>query len=134
GAGTARKSELVQTESIYVDAYGVGDVGNVVLRDRKTLSSEGIVVAVMTVDESTKGIDARIVSRGFVFEKGEAELFAEGSRIAKQIITNKLASVGGKEASMEVPTYKKEVIRALEQYFKEQTGRMPLIVVEIIIT
>jgi ribonuclease J len=106
----------------------------VVLRDRKTLSSEGIVVAVLTVDERTKNIDARIVSRGFVFEKGEAELFTEASRIAKQIITNKLASVGGNEASMEVPTYKKEVNRALEQYFKDQTGRMPLVVTEIIIT
>lgn len=134
GAGTARKSETIETESIYVDAYGVGDVGNVVLRDRKTLSSEGIVVMVVTVDENTKSIDARIVSRGFVFEKGETELFTEASRIAKQIISGKLTTVGGREASMEVPSYKKEVIRALEQYFKDQTGRMPLVVTEIIIT
>jgi mRNA degradation ribonuclease J1/J2 len=91
------------------------------------------VVAILTIDERDKSIEARIVSRGFVFEKGEAELFTEASRIAKQIVSTKLASVGGREASMEIPTYKKEVIRALEQYFKDQTGRMPLVVTEIII-
>ncbi len=135
GAGKARRSETVETNAIYVDAYGVGDIGNVVLRDRKTLSSEGIVVAVMTVDESTNTLDEpRIVSRGFVFEKAENELFSEAGRIATRILSTKLAQVGSREAKLEIPTAKKEIVRALEQYFRDQTGRMPLVVTEIILT
>lgn len=135
GGGKARKSELVETDAIYVDAYGVGDVGSVILRDRKTLSSEGIVVAVVSVDKSTKTIaDPRIVSRGFVFEKGESELFSGASEIIRRIISKKLEVVGGNEASMEVISYKKEIVKSLEQYFRDQTGRLPLVVTEIIIT
>lgn len=135
GGGKAGRGDTVHTDAIYVDAYGVGDIGNVVLRDRKTLSSEGMVVAIMTVNESTNEVEEpRLVSRGFVFEKGEGELLGGGARIAQKVLSGKLASVGIREVKMESPTAKKEIVRALEQYFRDQTGRMPLIVVEIIVT
>jgi len=133
--GKVSKTEVIETEAIYVDAYGVGDVGSVILRDRQTLASEGIVVAVINVNSSTKQVsDPRIISRGFVYEKTESDLLAQASKRAKEIIENKLATVGPREAGMEVSTYKREIGKALEQYFKEQTGRMPLVVTEIIIT
>ncbi|MFO0703512.1 MAG: ribonuclease J [Patescibacteria group bacterium] len=135
GQSKARKSEVIETEAIYVDAYGVGDVGNVVLRDRLTLSSEGIVVAVVTIDNSTSQVmEPKIISRGFVFEKTESELLNEAASTVKSLIERKLASVGKKEAIMEQPTVKKDVVKSLEQFFRERTGRMPLVVAEIIIT
>lgn len=133
GAGKARQSETIETQSIYVDAYGVGDIGNMVLRDRKTLSSEGIAVGVLIIDGQSKQMDVRIVSRGFVFEKGEQGLFDEAANIVKRVASNRLAPVGANEASMEIPSLKKEVIRELERYFKDQTGRMPLVIAEIIV-
>ncbi len=135
GQSKARRSEVIETEAIYVDAYGVGDVGNVVLRDRQTLSSEGIVVAVVTVDGTNrKVLEPKLISRGFIFEKTEGELLAEAAKRIKSIIEKKLDVIGRKEASMEQTSYKREIIHELEQFFRERTGRMPLVVAEVMIT
>jgi ribonuclease J len=84
--GKGQKGDPVEARNIYVDAYGIGDVGNVVLRDRKTLSSEGIVVAVILIDQKMQLVTRpKLISRGFVFEKGEDELF---ERAAKKIEDN----------------------------------------------
>lgn len=135
GGGKATKTATIETDTIYVDAYGVGDVGNVVLRDRQTLASEGIVFVVVTVDQSTKQIgEPKVLSRGFIFEKDESGVLTEAGRIARKVVEQKLAVVSGREASLEAPTYKREIAKALEGYFKQQTGRMPLVVTEVIIT
>lgn len=78
----------VPAGEIYVDGYGVGDVGNVVLNDRKRLSQDGIIIVVATLDAQTgyvvSGPD--IVSRGFVFVKENEELIASAKELATQII------------------------------------------------
>lgn len=135
GQGMASRSEVIETESIYVDAYGVGDVGSVILRDRQTLSKEGIVMALVTVDSNRKEVmEPKIISRGFIFEKTEGELLKEAGNLVRKMIEQKLSVIGHKEAIMEQSAYKREVIKDLEQFFKENTGRMPLVVAEIIVT
>lgn len=78
----------VPAGEVYVDGYGVGDVGNVVLNDRKRLSQDGIIIIVATLDAQTGYIVSGpdIVSRGFVFVKENEELIVEAKRLATDII------------------------------------------------
>ena len=67
----ATPGDHVETKNIFVDAYGIGDVGRVILRDRKTLSTEGMVVAILAIDQHGKTVlKPKLITRGFVFEKG----------------------------------------------------------------
>lgn len=125
--GKAKLAEPIETRSVYVDAYGVGDVGNIVLRDRKTLSTEGIVVVVLVFDIHFKLIKSpEFVSRGFVFEKHGDDIFEK----AKQRIETIISPRSG--ATLSESLIKGEVIHQLEQLFFENTGRRPLIAVELL--
>jgi ribonuclease J len=68
-----------------VDGLGVGDVGNIVLRDRKILSEDGLIIAVVTVDRATGTIlsGPDIVSRGFVYVRDNEDLIVEAKLIVK---------------------------------------------------
>lgn len=119
--------EKVETRNVYIDAYGVGDVGTVVLRDRQTLSSEGIVVIVLPMNVQLQLVaQPRILSRGFVFEKGENKLFDEAIKKTEKVL--------GTSTNIQADTahLKREVIKEMEGYFFEARGRKPLIMVEII--
>lgn len=117
----------VDTRSIYVDAQGVGDVGSIVLRDRKTLSTEGIVVAVLSMDAQSNAIvPPRIISRGFVFEKKEEDLFQK----AEAVISKKIKGYAGRPLHMDA--VKKEVSHLLEDYFFKERGRKPIVIVDVL--
>lgn len=121
------KGEDIETKNIYVDAYGIGDVGNVVLRDRKTISTEGVVFAFLIVDNLGRLLTRpKIVSRGFVFEKEEEKLYKEA------IITTEKAIKPRGDKIFEVNKIKRDVITDLEEFFFKEKGRRPLIVVEVI--
>ncbi len=123
--GTARKGITVETKDVYVDAYGVGDVGSVVLRDRRSLSTEGIVFVAIVIDKNMQMImPPKFATRGFVFEKGEAELF----KGADVIVSSVLKPKSGKIVTLN--NLKKEITDNLEQFFFSEKGRRPLIVVE----
>jgi ribonuclease J len=123
----ARLGQVIDTKSIYVDAYGVGDVGNIVLRDRKTLSEEGIVVVVVSVDREGRPVHApRIISRGFVFEKKEDEMFNK----AQSVIDSVLNSI--QEKILHPDHVKREVAEKLEQFFFDERGRRPLVIVDVV--
>ncbi len=83
-----KKAGTVPAGKIFVDGYGVGDVGSVVLRDRKHLAQDGIIIVVATVDsvsgELVSGPD--IVSRGFVFVKENEELISDAEKTAYDAI------------------------------------------------
>lgn len=123
----ALRGDDVETRNIFVDAYGIGDIGNIVLRDRKTLSSEGMVVAVLVLDNQMKlTAKPRILSRGFVYEKEEEQLY----NTAVSVIENLLKPKSGK--NLDFNSVRREVIDNLEDYFFKEKGRKPLVVVEII--
>lgn len=118
----------IETKNVYVDAYGVGDIGNVVLRDRQTLSSEGMVVSVVVLNSTGEmTADPKFFSRGFVFEKNEDDLFSKAGKIVEKAINSD--KVGG----MDIDQYKKKVGRSLEDFFYKERGRRPLVLVDVIV-
>jgi ribonuclease J len=119
--------ERIETKNIYVDAYGIGDVGSVILRDRKTIATDGIVFVLSIIDN--RGLllgQPNIVSRGFVFEKEENRLYLEARKIVENVFKPKSGKV------LELGNMKREVIENLEEFFRKATGRKPLIVAEVI--
>lgn len=121
------KGERVETKNIYVDAYGVGDVGHMVLRDRKTLATDGIVFAFLVIDAQGKlVIRPKLLSRGFVFEKGEEKLYEGAIQLIEKHMKPK------KERVFEVNAIKRETIATLEEFFFKERGRRPLVIVEVI--
>lgn len=123
----AYKGESVETKNIYVDAYGVGDVGNVVLRDRKTLATEGIVTAILILDNQAKlSMRPKFLSRGFVYESGEEMLFSEAVRLLEKVLKPRGSAL------LDVNNVRKEATGALEDFFYKKRGRRPLVIVDII--
>ncbi len=121
----ARFGEIVPSGKILVDGYGVGDVGNIVLRDRKHLSQDGLIAVVATVD-----IDSRlllsgpdIVSRGFVYVRESEELMEEIRQVAAETICRCLES-RKKLDRMELKNTLKE---DLSKYLYGKTKRKPMI-------
>ena len=81
----ARKSGIVPSGSIMIDGLGIGDVGNVVLRDRKHLSEDGIITVVVTIDKASISVISGpdIVTRGFVYERESRDLLNEARDVVK---------------------------------------------------
>lgn len=123
----ARRGASVDTKDVYVDAYGIGDVGNVVLRDRRTLSTEGIVFVAIVIDKQFQMImPSAFSTRGFVFEKGEAELFKGADVVVSSILKPKSSKI------ITVNNLKKEIADNLEEFFFKEKGRRPLVVIEVL--
>jgi ribonuclease J len=119
----------VQIGQVMVDALGVGDVGNVVLRDRKILSEEGIVVTILPINETNFQLegDPEIVSRGFVYIRENLELLEE----TRQGIHRALKSLP-QRARIDHRLIRERVQDFLEKLFFEKTGRRPMVLVVII--
>ena len=86
----AKVVDKVQTGSILVDGLGVGDVGNIVLRDRQHLAEDGILIVVLTLEKGTNQLLAGpdIVSRGFVYVRESEDLMDEARQILYEAIEN----------------------------------------------
>ena len=109
---------------VLVDGSGVGDIGSVVLRDRKHLSEDGLVVVVVTVDMDGRMIASGpdIVSRGFVYVKESEELMREARSIAEEALMNVLAK------GVTDRTHFKTVIKDnLAKFIYKETKRKPMI-------
>lgn len=85
--GIKKKGSITAGE-VYVDGIGVGDVGNVVLNDRKKLSKDGLIIVVATIDSSSGYVASGpdIVSRGFVYVRENEELMNSARELATKII------------------------------------------------
>lgn len=119
--GVAKRGEKIPVKEVLVDGLEVGDVGQVVLRDRKILASDGIAIVVLTFDTAEKkiGDEAEIISRGFVFEKMRKNFLNESAR--------KLVTYLQKRRIINPSNAKREAVDYLERYFFEQTGRRPMV-------
>ena len=109
---------------ILVDGLGVGDVGSIVLRDRKHLSEDGLIVAVATIDSKDGHIIAGpdIISRGFVYVRESEKLIEEAKNIVYNILTK-----CSKSSVREWGTIKSQVRDELSRYLYEKTKRNPMI-------
>ncbi len=121
--GQVTMGPKVSVRNILVDGLGVGDVGNVVLRDRQHLAEEGVVVAVLEVDQNELSSLVRLdlVSRGFVFEKYSGDLLNKASETVKKSISDKTGKI---ESDRHL---KQLVIDTLGRFLYDQTHRRPMI-------
>ncbi len=117
-------TETVPAGSVLVDGFGVGDVGNIVLRDRKHLAEDGIIVAAFAVDPVTREVlsGPELISRGFVYVKESEQLFIEAREFACDIIEKCYLS-----NIRDWNTVKARVRDGLSKFLYEQTGRSPMI-------
>ena len=124
GKKTASFAGEVQSGKVLVDGAGVGDIGSVVLRDRRHLSEDGLVVVVATVDTDSRSIVSGpdIVSRGFVYVKESEDLMREVRKVAETSI-NRLIEKRVKDWA-----HIKSVIRDdLAKFIFKETKRKPMI-------
>ncbi len=119
-----KKNGSVISGQVFVDGLGVGDVGNIVLRDRKHLSQDGILTVVVTLSKENKTIVAGpdIISRGFVYVRESESLMDE----ARDIVRNTLLDCEEKNIS-DWATLKSNVRDELRSYLYEKTKRKPMI-------
>lgn len=113
----------VDTRNIYVDGLGIGDVGNIVLRDRRVLAEEGIVLVIVPVDPRTSQLagEPDIVSRGFVFEKESEELISGARDVVKSVLSDH------PDSALDWRFTRRHIEENLERYFYEETKRKPMI-------
>ena len=121
---TAKIAGTVPAGKILVDGLGVGDVGNIVLRDRKHLSQDGLIIVVVTISHDSKEIVSKpdVISRGFVYVR-EAESLIEG---VKHVAGESISDCLGKR-NMDWSTLKSSMKASVAKYIYEQTKRSPMI-------
>ncbi|MBQ0009608.1 MAG: ribonuclease J [Ruminococcus sp.] len=125
GTDGAKWSGTVPSGIVMIDGYGVGDVGNVVLRDRRLLSQDGLIVVCLAVDKELGELSCRpeVITRGFVYVKESEELLEELRKVAETAAGESL-SRNHKDYSAVKNRVKEDVAR----YVMSKTKRKPMII------
>ncbi|MCX7951142.1 MAG: ribonuclease J [Clostridiales bacterium] len=120
----AKLNGNVTAGQVLVDGLGVGDVGNIVLRDRKHLSQDGILTVVVTIEKESGKVIAGpdIISRGFVYVRESEDLIEECKKIVKKSLDNCLS-----RQVTDWATIKANIKDELKGYLYEKTKRNPMI-------
>ena len=123
--GKMRMSGRVQAGNVLIDGIGVGDVGNIVLRDRKLLSQDGIFIVTITLNRAQKKIASgpEILSRGFVYVRESEHLMDESAEIVRKIVEKYVA-----KETFEWTNIKQEIRDTLNSYLYQKTKRRPMII------
>lgn len=126
----ARQTRSITSGNIYVDGLGIGDVGNIVLRDRKILSEEGMLMIVITINKSNGQIISGpdTVSRGFIYVRDAEELINE----VNQLVVTTLKSLPNANGINQRSTIKKEIKDTVGKLLFTKTKRRPMIIPMII--
>lgn len=116
--------DSVEVGDTMIDGIGVGDIGNIVLRDRRVLAEDGIFVVVVTIDRRKKKIVAqpKITSRGFVFVKTNRELMNQSAKLVEETVQDNLDN-----KEFDWGHLKQDVRDKLNRFLFEQTKRHPVI-------
>ena len=122
--GKFHVGEHIDVSNTMIDGTGVGDIGNIVLRDRRVLSEDGIFVVVATIDRKKKKIVARpqITSRGFVFVKTNRQLMQQSADLVEKIVQENLD-----QKEFDWSHLKQDVSDKLNRFLFDQTKRHPVI-------
>ena len=115
----------VRTGSVLVDGIGVGDVGNIVLRDRKSLAQDGMFTIVVAIEKESYSIIAGpdVITRGFVYAKESEDLISEAKEIAKRELESCLD-----KRILEWSLLKTNVKKSVEKFLYDKTKRRPSII------
>jgi len=121
--GSARRGQPVPAGYVYVDGLSVGEVGDIVLRDRRALANDGMFMVVVQVDKQTGRVVGRpeIITRGFVHGNEEDPIIEEAARR----IIEALQQPGDRIS--EVPLLKEQVKDGVSRFLYEQTKRRPMV-------
>ena len=121
---SAKINGTVTAGQVLVDGLGVGDIGSVVLRDRKILSEDGLIVVVIATDSNSGTLlkGPNIITRGFVYVKESEELISG----ARRLVANALRKING-NINEQWPVVKNLVRDTLNKYIWQNTGRHPMI-------
>ena len=124
---TKRSINLVETKyasNILVDGLGIGDVGNVVLRDRRHLSEDGLIVVVITLDSRNKEVIAGpdIISRGFVYVKENNDLMEQCKIVVEQVLEK-----SHDKNIYDWSTMKHNIRETLKKFLYQEIKRNPMI-------
>ncbi|MDY3705858.1 ribonuclease J1 [Vagococcus lutrae] len=123
-ADSARRAGHFNAGDVYVDGSGIGDIGNIVLKDRRILSEEGLVLAVVTVNYKEQRIMAGpdILSRGFIYMRESGDLINECQRLLFRELARVL-----KQENCNERLIKETMVQTLQPFLAEKTERYPMI-------
>lgn len=119
-----RKNGKIQADDIFVDGSRIGDVGNVIIKDRKLMSTNGILAIIANIDSSTKTLlsTPSVTTRGYILVNENEELIREIQKKAEYIISKKL-----KDKKFNFMDLKNEIITELMPILSTKIGRVPII-------
>ncbi|MEK3886919.1 ribonuclease J [Bacillus sp. FSL K6-3431] len=122
--GKMSAGNRVTAGNVLIDGIGVGDVGNIVLRDRKLLSQDGIFTVVVTLDKKNKKIASgpEIISRGFVYVRESEQLIEESANIVRKIVEETVSA-----DAFDWSSIKQDIRDKLNHFLYEKTKRRPMI-------
>ena len=125
-ADSARRAGHFFAGDVYVDGNGIGDIGNIVLRDRKTLSQDGLVICVATVDYENRELVAGpdMLSRGFIYMKESGQLLNEAQAILRDEIEELLLDT---EEVLNERSLRNKITDVLGPFLFKKTERHPMI-------
>jgi len=126
---SARIAGKFDASDVYVDGLGIGDIGSVVIKDRKELSEEGVVVVSVAIDFANRKLlnNPDVISRGFVNINESMELFAECKAIIKTAVLDAL-----KEENTGVYHMRQCIVESLGEFLENEIGRKPVILPTIL--
>lgn len=118
----------IKTDSILIDGKTIGDIGELVIKDRELLGESGVVVVIATLDKTSKQILAgpEILTRGFIYVKDSAEMIKESARISMEVIDE-----NRKPSFIDYSKVKNGIRDRLGKYFYQETECKPMILVVI---
>ena len=121
--GKIKRAGVIQAGDVYVDGNRIGDVGAAVIKDRKIMATDGIVVVIANIDVMHAKLlgKVNITTRGFVLVNENEALLKELEVISKKAILSKL------HGTISYADIKTEITNTLNSYIQEKTGRHPII-------
>ena len=121
--GNIKKEGFIQADDIYVDGNRIGDVSNAVIKDRKLMANDGIIIVVANIDTKNKNLlgNPNITTRGFILVNENEELLKSLENVSKQAILSQL------NKPINYAEIKSAIINDLTTYTYEKTGRKPII-------
>ena len=130
-ATSAKKVQPVQVGRVFVDGKGVGDVGDIVIRDRRHLSEDGMVLVIMAIHQQSGEIVAGpdLISRGFMRDEEGEEVLGQARKVVLEILANL-----NRETRTDPAELQEEFRKALRRYFRKRFERRPVILPYIIET